>query len=124
MRESSSIINRSSIIIPEHYSNYNQYYGDTINANPVNTNKSVQSFHKCEPYCTERINRSGSKWAISSRYFEENHWIPTLELAKFLIPLPDQVIVFAVATARKSCHSVTGANRSPINVALIYHLMV
>ena len=110
-------LNRYSRIVPEHYSNYNQYYGNEYNASPFNTNKSVKSFHKCQQYCTESQNRHGSQCNNSRRYYEENNWIPTFELEKGQIPLPDQVVVFAVGTARKSDHTVSGIDRFPINVA-------
>ena len=110
-------LNRYSRIVPEHYSTYNQYYGDLNNANPCNTNKSVKTFHECKDNCKARLESLGSQFLICRQYFEENHWIPTLELEKVLIPLPDQVIVFAVATGRKSAHTVTGIDRFPVNVA-------
>ena len=85
--------------------------------NPFDTRQSVVSFHECKHYCKGRLEPPGSQKATCRQYFEENHWIPTLELEKVLIPLPDQVIVFAVATARKSFLRVTGINRYPVNVA-------
>jgi hypothetical protein len=110
-------LNRFSRIDPEHYSNYNQYYGDNKNANPIETNKKIRSFHECQPYCKVRVEEVGTPLPLCRQYFEMNHWIPTLELEKVLIPLPDQVILFAVATGRKSNLLVTGIDRFPVNVA-------
>ena len=75
-------LNHYSRIVPEHYSNYNQYYGGRNNANPFDTRQSVVSFHECKHYCKGRLEPPGSQIATCRQYFEENHWIPTLELEK------------------------------------------
>ena len=66
-------LNPSSRIVPEYYSDYNQYYGCRANASPFNTNESVKSFHECKQHCTESKIPHDSTCNVSRRYFEENH---------------------------------------------------